>query len=74
MRITYRRSFRLIGHFRAENQHFQNDSFFSNFDFKFLFNQSIDFAEYFFRITNFLWCIKDLKNIAGITLSAAVKN
>ena len=46
MDITYLRNFRMIEHFRAEIQNFQNDLIL-NFRLKFLFSQSIEFSEYF---------------------------
>jgi hypothetical protein len=73
MNTTYRSNFRLIGHFHAEIRSLQNDSF-SNFDLKFLFCKYSDFTEIFFEKSRSLWFIRNLKNIAGIALSAPVQN
>ena len=73
MSTTYCSNSRLIGQFRAEIHNFQNDLF-SNFDLKFLFCKYSDLAEIFFERSRSLWSIGNLKNIAGIALSSAVKN
>ena len=72
IRATYRRNFRLIERLRVETQNAQNDSF-SNFVLKFLFSRWIDFAKFFFKKTQFLWSIGNLKNTGGIPLSAPNK-
>ena len=73
MNATQKKISGLIKHFRDETHSLRNDSF-SNFDIKFLFRQCSDFAEISFEKSRFLWSIGNLKNIAGIGLSAPVQN